>query len=122
MDGSSLLPLMQKGDHPTWPERMIMTDSQKYDLPMKWATTAVMSERWRLIEGKELYDIVADPGQKSNVYADHPEVVAELSAWYDTLRDDIEPSLKNVPAIPLGHPFTETVMLNYHDCIDRHMF
>lgn len=122
MDGTSLLPLLQKGDHPAWPKRLIMTDSQKYDLPEKWATTAVMSERWRLIEGNELYDIIADPGQESDVYAEHPEVVAELSAWYDTLWAELEPALQHVASIPLGHPSTKTVMLNYHDCIDRHMF
>ena len=122
MDGTSIRPLLEKGDHSDWPDRMIMTDSQKKNFPTKWATTAVMSQRWRLIEGKELYDIVADPGQASNVYADYPEVVEKLSDWYDTLWEDIEPSLTDVPFIPLGHPSTDTVMLNYHDCIDRHMF
>ena len=79
MDGRSLRPLLEKGDHPDWPDRIIMTDSQKKELPTKWATTAVMSERWRLIDGKELYDIDADPGQKNNVFDEHPEVVERLT-------------------------------------------
>jgi arylsulfatase A-like enzyme len=120
MDGTSLRPLLEKGDHPNWPDRIIMTDSQKKELPTKWATTAVMSERWRLIEGKELYDIDADPGQKDNIYAEHPEVVERLSRYYDGLWEELQPSFKNVPRIPLTVPGHKTVALNYHDCMGRH--
>jgi arylsulfatase B len=120
MDGMSLRPLLEKGDHPDWPDRIIMTDSQKKQLPTKWATTAVMSERWRLIQGKELYDIDADPGQKNNVYAKHPEVVQRLTRYYDGLWDELQPGFKNVPRIPLTAPGKKTVALNYHDCIGRH--
>lgn len=122
LDGTSLRPLFENGDHAQWPDRILMTDSQKKNLPTKWATTAVMSERWRLVEGTELYDIDADPGQQKNVFDKHPQVVAKLSAWYDDLWNELEPTFQNVPEIPLGHDATDTVALNYHDCIDRHMF
>jgi arylsulfatase B len=120
LDGTSLRTLLEKGDHPDWPDRIIMTDSQKKELPTKWATTAVMSERWRLIEGKELYDIDADPGQKNNVFAEHPEVVRRLTRYYDGLWDELQPGFENVPKIPLTAPGQKTVALNYHDCIGRH--
>jgi arylsulfatase B len=120
LDGRSLRPLLEKGDHPEWPDRIIMTDSQKKELPTKWATTAVMSERWRLIEGTELYDIDADPGQKNNVFDEHPQVVERLTRFYDALWDDLEPAFQIVPRIPLTAPGEETVPLNYHDCIGRH--
>jgi arylsulfatase B len=120
MDGTSLRPLLEKGDHPDWPDRMIMTDSQKKNLPTKWATTAVMSERWRLIQGKELYDIDADPGQKNNVFAEHPEVVQRLTRYYDQLWNELEPGFTSLPRIPLTAPGLETVALNYHDCVGRH--
>jgi len=122
MDGTSLRPLLEQGDHPAWPDRIIMTDNQKKQLPGKWRTTAVMSERWRLVDGKELYDIDADPGQKKNVFSQYPEVVQELSGWYDKLWDELEPTFENVPEIPLGAEGIGTVAFNYHDCIDRHHF
>jgi len=122
MDGISLRALLETGDHPEWPGRIIMTDNQKKELPRKWATTAVMSQRWRLIEGKELYDIDADPGQKKNVFGRHPQVVAKLSAWYDDLWQELEPAFEDVPEIPLGDKAVGTVALNYHDCIGRHQF
>ena len=42
-----------------------------------------MSQRWRLINGKELYDIQADPGQKHDIANEHPEVVTELREHYE---------------------------------------
>ncbi|MHC4250519.1 MAG: hypothetical protein ACYS9X_15430 [Planctomycetota bacterium] len=42
-----------------------------------------MSERWRLVNGEELYDIKADPGQRTDVAADHAETVAELREEYE---------------------------------------
>ena len=46
-DGVSLRPLLEKGDHAGWPDRMIMTDAQQKELPKKWQQTAIMTERWR---------------------------------------------------------------------------
>ena len=81
-----------------------------------------MSQRWRLIDGNELYDMDADPGQKSNVFDQHPQVVAKLSSWYDDLWNELEPTFSDVPEIPLGDDVAGIVALNYHDCIDRHFF
>ena len=39
----------------------------------------------------QLYDLVADPSQKKNVYREHPEVVAELSAILAGYRKQIPP-------------------------------
>ena len=51
---------------------------------------ALRSDRWRLVHwyeaetgaalGYELYDVAGDPRERTNVAADHPEVVAELAA------------------------------------------
>jgi arylsulfatase A-like enzyme len=121
-DGVSLRPLLEKGDHQGWPDRIIMTDSQNSGPPRKWLTTTVMSERWRLVDGRQLYDIDADPSQATNVHSKHPEVVARLSAYYDELWADIEPTFKDIAEIPLGDPRAKSVALNYHDCMARHMF
>ena len=50
-----------------------------------------MTERWRLINGEELYDIKIDPGQKKDVAQQHPEVVGQLRAEYDAWWEDISP-------------------------------
>jgi len=67
----------------------------------------VRNQRWQLVNpGREntrqweLYDLAADPGQKSNVAGDHPQVVRQLEAAYDRWWDDVQPSLVNERATP----------------------
>jgi len=81
-DGVSLAPLL-KSPGADWPERTVVVQYRQSSAPpIKWAA-AVMSNRWRLIGGKQLYDIKGDPGQKSDVAASHPEVVEKLRAAYE---------------------------------------
>lgn len=54
-DGVSLRPLLDSKIDADWPERMIITDSQRVVDPIKWRKSAVMSNRWRLVNGTELY-------------------------------------------------------------------
>ena len=119
-DGRSLRPLLEQGDRAPWPERILMTDRQTRQPIRKWQSTAVMTERWRLIDDRELYDIEADPGQTKNLVDQHPEVVRQLRAFYDKLwHEEIEPELGIVALIPVGTPQYKEVILNYHDCMYR---
>ena len=80
--GKSIAPLL-RGPTPEWSERCVVTDSQRVEHPIKWRKSATMSERWRLVNGAELYDIKADPEQRTDVAADHAETVAELRGRYE---------------------------------------
>lgn len=62
-DGISLRPLLDSATDADWPERFLVTDSQRVFDPIKWRQSAVMSNQWRLVNGTELYDIKDDPGQ-----------------------------------------------------------
>ena len=42
-----------------------------------------MSQGWRLVNQKELYNINKDPGQTKNVASQHPDQVAKMQAFYD---------------------------------------
>jgi arylsulfatase A-like enzyme len=80
-DGASLRPLLTgKGD---WPARTLFVHSQRIDHPEKWRKCAVMTDRWRLINGKELYDLHVDPGQKQDVAEQNAPMVAELRKAYE---------------------------------------
>ena len=52
-----------------------------------------MTDRWRLVSGKELYDMKADPGQRTDVASKYPQVVRDLcdsfGDWYDDWWADI---------------------------------
>ncbi len=80
-DGVSLVPLLTgRGD---WPKRTLLVHSQRIDHPQKWRKCAVMTDRWRLINGKELYDVIADPAQEENVASRHPETCKTLRVAYE---------------------------------------
>ena len=80
-----------------------------------------MSNQWRLINGKELYDIKADPGQKSDISGTHPEQVAKMRAFYDAWWAELEPTFSQTTEIYLGQPGHEKVTLTAHDWIGDSM-
>lgn len=120
-DGISIRPLFDPAaKNPVWPhERMIVTDSQRVRDPIKWKQTAVMSGPWRLVNGKELYDIRNDPGQQRNLIAEHPARAAKMSAFYDAWWAELEPTFAQTTEIYLGHPDHPVVSLTAHDWIQE---
>jgi arylsulfatase A-like enzyme len=121
-DGVSIRALLDPAGIKTgWPhdQRMLVTDSQRVRDPVKWKQTAVMSQQWRLVNGKELYEIRKDPGQERNVAAEHPEQVARMSAFYEAWWAELEPTFAQTTEIPLGHPDHAVVSLTGHDWIQE---
>ena len=53
-DGRSLARLLQPegGEETVWPDRALVTDSQRLAYPVKWRKSAVMTGRWRLVNGR----------------------------------------------------------------------
>lgn len=99
LDGRSLAPLMRNRSMP-WPERTLHTQmhgGNGYEKPGDpWEIGTAMTERWRLVEGKELYDIQADPAQRNDLAARHPDVVSRLNRehlrWFESVSSGMEPS------------------------------
>jgi len=115
-DGRSIVPLL-RGETKDWPDRVLITDSQRVKDPIKWRKSSVMTSQWRLINGKELYDMHTDPGQKTNVAAANPDVVNRLTSAYNGWWDDLLPSFSNDTAIYLGHSKENPARLTSHDWI-----
>ena len=74
-----------------------------------------MTQRWRLINGIELYDIQSDPGQRDDVAAQYPDVVASLRKGYEHWWNKVSQHFNGTIPIPVGHNTTEAVLLNAHD-------
>jgi arylsulfatase A-like enzyme len=75
IDGKSLLPLLKKGAGPSPHKQLFHAwDAAHPGAPQRWAA---MEQRFKLV-GEELYDIEKDPGETTNVAAQHPEQVAIL--------------------------------------------
>ena len=123
-DGVSIRPLLDGKAtlaDGSWPDRMLVTDSQRVKDPIKWKACSVMSSQWRLIDGKELYDIKADPGQKNDIAKDHPAVVKDMRAFYEAWWADISPSFANAARISIGHAAENPARLTSHDWITSNM-
>jgi arylsulfatase A-like enzyme len=116
-DGASLSGLIDPEKNIDWPDRMLITDSQRVVDPIKWRKSAVMSQRHRLINGTELYDIEKDPGQKIDIAAGNPEQVAKMRAFYEKWWAELEPTFSQTTEIYLGQPGQDKVTLTAHDWI-----
>ncbi len=115
-DGRSLRPLLD-GKAADWPDRILVTDSQRVKDPIKWRKSSVMTSQWRLVNGQELYAIKSDPGQEKNVAEAHPDVVRRLRGFYDAWWAELLPTFKQDCAIYLGHPAENPARLTSHDWI-----
>jgi arylsulfatase A-like enzyme len=119
-DGRSIRRLLEIAQAPAdWPDRFLVTDSQRVRDPIKWKQTAVMAQDWRLVNGVELFDMRTDPGQRSNVIDKHPEQAARMRAFYDAWWTELEPTFARTTEIYLGHPDHPVVQLNGHDWIQE---
>ncbi len=90
VDGSSLAAELRTGAVER-NDRSLIVHSQRVEHPVKWRKSAVMTERWRLVNGKELYDMQADPGQETDVSAANLAVVSTLrndyESWWRSLEE-----------------------------------
>lgn len=84
-DGTSLVPLLRGSG--AWPERTLVMGTPRNEItsaapPTQWYDGVVMTDRWRLVNAVELYDMSIDAGQSENVAAQHLETVAQLTQAY----------------------------------------
>ncbi|RMD85259.1 MAG: arylsulfatase, partial [Lentisphaerae bacterium] len=105
-DGRSLLPLLENPEA-SWPERKLFIHCGRWKTSegaagAKYKKCAVRTPRWRFVNNSELYDMIADPGQKNNVASNYPEVVKSLRAAYEQWWQSVQPYLvnENQPVIP----------------------
>ncbi len=87
VEGRSLLPLIE-GGKTKWADRYLYTHKGRWPTgaePNKyqWKGFAVRNQRFRFVDNKALYDMLADPGQKENVFEQHPKVVKAMQKSYD---------------------------------------
>ncbi len=102
VEGRSLLPLIEGGDA-EWTDRYLYTHKGRWPTgsePTKhqWRGFAVRNQRFRLVESKALYDMQADPCQKTYVIYKHPEVVKAMRTSYDEWWKKTRPLMVNETA------------------------
>jgi arylsulfatase len=120
LEGRSLMPLLKKPDA-EWTDRKLFFHAGRW--PKEGAGPkfgkgdpnpdsyrnkkfAVRSKKWRLVGADSLYDIENDPGETTNVFDQHPEVVAELQKAYNGFWKKARPLMVNEDApLDVEKPF-----------------
>jgi len=114
LDGRSLAPLL-RGQSRNWPERTLFVHSQRIEYPEKWRQSSVMTDRWRFVNGRELFDLPADPGQTTDVSKKHPDVVQTLRNAYEGWWESLKPAFDDYPWIVVGADQENPAYLTCHD-------
>ncbi len=109
--GRSLLPLLRDPDA-DWPDRTLVTHVGRWDrggvAGAKFVNCSIRDARYSLVNDAELYDLKVDPGESTDVIADHPDVAARLRAAYDRWWADVLPRLENEDVTgPRSNPFKD---------------
>ncbi len=90
LDGQSLKPILM-GTVGWNDQRNLIVQCPRSRTREKWKNTSVKQEEWRLVDGKELYNIKNDFGQKINIADQHPEKVEELTEVYNSFWNSLAP-------------------------------
>jgi arylsulfatase len=109
-DGTSLARLLR--GTADLPERMLVV--QYGQRPVKWEG-AVLWNKWRLVHGKELYDLKTDPGQAKDVAASQPAVLKKMRAHYEKWWAGVAPRLDDFNPISVGSGVENPVTLTAAD-------
>lgn len=116
LDGRSLTPLL--AGHSTWSDRTIVIDSQRIESPTRFRNCSVMTDRWRLIDGTELYDVSSETSQQTDVSDKYPEVVSRLRSAYLRWWDDVDDRFDQPVRIHIGSEANpiELTCMDWHEC------
>jgi arylsulfatase A len=103
LDGVSLKPLLESASA-SWPERMIYTHADHQPDPTKPYPGCARTQRYKMVNGNELYDLVSDPGERNNLAQSLPKelsnLVSHYEAWFASTLEGFTPG---APPIPVGY-------------------
>ncbi len=123
LDGRSLMPLLQPGAYAPgrppvapWPDRTLFFQWHRGDQPELYRNCAARNQRYKLVEGRELYDLESDPAEQRDIAAENPQVVAQLRQSYERWFHDVSSTRGYAPPRPLlGTDFENPVTLTRQD-------
>jgi len=118
LDGMSFARLF-KDKKAKWPNRILYMDTQRGQNLVKYQKYSVMDQDWRLVDGKELYNVTEDLGQTKNVIAQNPEVAARLAEGYERWWQSFEKDSPNqrYAYIKVGSPYENPSRISAHDML-----
>jgi arylsulfatase A-like enzyme len=117
MDGLSLMPLIGKDrEEELWPDRTLFTQWHRGDAPELFRQCAARNQRYKLVNGKELYDLSVDPGETKDISAERPQMAERMRQQTERWFRDVSATRGYDPVrIPLGTPHENPVILTRQD-------
>jgi hypothetical protein len=96
------LPLIQD-PRSAWEDRLLFTHVGRWKSgsdpdDFQWKDFSVRSQRFRLVNNTELYDMTSDPGQTRNVIELFPDEAAQMRHSYDLWWKETRPLMINESA------------------------
>lgn len=117
-DGVSLVRLL-RGEAEKLADRMLLIQFSRMNEPRpQKGDAAVLWQRWRLVQDKELYDLAADPEQKANVIEKFPDVAAKMRQHYERWWAEVAPKVNAHEAIVIGSDAENPLVLSPADWED----
>jgi arylsulfatase A-like enzyme len=115
IDGRSLMPLLN-GKAKALPRRTTFFQWHRGEAPNPHQNACATDGRYKLVNGKELYDLSTDPGEKSDIAAAQPEIARKLRGEYDRWFADVAATRRFAPPkIFLGTEHEDPVTLTRQD-------
>ncbi len=115
IDGTSLLSLMTNR-YGSFPERTLYFQWHRGDVPELYRNCAAVSDRYKLVNGNELYDLLDDAGEQLNIAKGNDSIVSQMRSGYEDWLLDVTQTHGNVPPrIFLGTPYENPAMLTRQD-------
>lgn len=102
VEGRDLLPLLEK-PVTEWDDRYLFTHKGRWKTganpdEFQWKGFAVRNQQYRFVDNNSLYDMQKDPSQTTNIIDDHPEIVKQMRAVYDSWWKETRPLMVNESA------------------------
>lgn len=114
-DGVSLMPLLC-GIADSWPDRTLYFQWHRGDEPEPFRNCAAREQCYKLVDGKELYDLENDPGEQRDIAAERPEIVSRMRDGYERWFRDVSSTRGYAPPrIYLGTSHENPVTLTRQD-------
>ncbi len=113
-DGVSVWPLMT-GQRVNWADRNLFFQWHRGDAPEAFRNAAVRSQRYKLVDGKELYDLGTDLYEKKDVASSKSDVVDSMRRSYDRWFADVSSRGYDPPRPILGTSHQNPVTLTRQD-------
>lgn len=119
LGGVDFSPVLKNTDATLKDRTLFLHNRQDWRPPRQESDGLVLRNEWRLLQGKELYNVVTDPKQKKNIAKEHPKLVKDLQSenatfYTSALGNDV---INEIPVAIIGTEHQKEIKLTIQHAI-----